>query len=209
MSVVRGCGSRKTGGVYAETKLGIGGEPLTNFYSDPVVPVDEADIKKVGVTMFEREGVTHLLDWVGEEYYPTMPDFIEEFERHGLSRRLPSTLDFEKLSMESRIFLVHAKAFVVNPEVLADAGACPCFNEHENHINHEEACFKHPWLALEPGARARPGFTYQSNGIGSEGVIFKAGVFAGFPISQLVQVRDDSAIDKMSESSLPVAVVDE
>ena len=190
MTAVRGCGTRKTSGVYAETHLGKDGEAVDFFFCDPPMAVQD-NMKKVGVSLIEQNGVFHIVDWVGEEHYPTMPDFIDEFRRMGLSRRLPKTLDFSKLSQSSRIILVHAKAKISNPEVLKGTGDCPCFHKHDAHVNHDESCFYNAWEAL------------------GDNVKYEAAVFAVFPISQLVQVRDSSCIEDMAKSQLPVQVVDE
>lgn len=113
--VRRGCGTRVAGGIYAELGLAPPGEgvPIQDFLLDPPTPMDHMEIAKVGVTLFERDGATHILDWVGEQYYPNVTDFVEEVARFGLSRRLPSTLNFDALTPASRILTIHARAWIV------------------------------------------------------------------------------------------------
>lgn len=210
MSVVRGCGKRKTGGCYAETELSSNGLPLDVFLIDPPIPVAEGAVKKVGVQLIERDGVWHILDWVGEEHYPTVPDFVEEMRRFGMSRRLPKTLDFSRLSARSRVLLVHAKARVINPETLAEAGPCPCYFDKPGHKDHKATCLYNAWQALPKGVRKMPSFEFMSKGIGPDGVNFEPGIFAAMPISRLVQVRASDAIKDMAKADgVPVKVVEE
>lgn len=56
------------------------------------------------------------IDWVGSMHYPNVADFIEEVRRFGLSRRLSSKLDFSRISPQTRILLVHQRAWVKNFE---------------------------------------------------------------------------------------------
>jgi hypothetical protein len=113
-TVVRGCGSRQAGGAYACTDLGDWGLPLEAFLLDPPVVIDPDGIglTPVGVTMIEREGATHLVDWVGSKFYPNVADFVEEVRRHGLSRRLSRKLDFARLTKDSKILLAHSRAHI-------------------------------------------------------------------------------------------------
>lgn len=114
--VVRGCGVRKAGGVYWETGTSPGGKPLEHFIVDPPVLVDRGalGIAPVGVKLMERDGVWHVMDWVGDVFYPNVMDFLEETRRFGVSRRLPKNLDFAKITDKSRLLLVHSKAWIEN-----------------------------------------------------------------------------------------------
>jgi hypothetical protein len=115
--VPRGCGTRKEGGIYLESGTRSGwGRPLEFFLADPPVPMTCAT--KVGVELIERGGVVHILDWVGEQHYPAVTDFLEEGRALGFSRRISSTLDLSRLTAESRILVVHARGLVVNHEAL-------------------------------------------------------------------------------------------
>lgn len=114
--VVRGCGTRTSGGIYLECGVGPGGRPLEHFLCDPPVPLGVGS--KLGVELIERDGVTHVLDWVGEAHYPFAADFLEEGGRFGFSRRVSRTLDFARLTASSRLLVVHARGRVVNPREL-------------------------------------------------------------------------------------------
>lgn len=122
MSGERGCGSRVVGGVYAEVKQDENGSPIESFLMDPPMAVDARALGLTdrGVRLVEVEGVWHIFDIVGEKYYPYVADFVEEGRRMGISRRLPSTLDFGKLDpSRSRLVLLHRKALITN---VAEAG---------------------------------------------------------------------------------------
>ena len=61
----------------------------------------------VGVTLIERDGVTHVLDVVGREHYPAVELFVDEARRVGVSRRIAVTTDFERLTPDSRLLVLH------------------------------------------------------------------------------------------------------
>lgn len=122
-SVIRGCGTRHRGAVYAEVPLSSRGVPLDTFLICPptVIDPDELRISARGVTLIERDGTTHVIDWIGREHYPNVADFIAEARRHGISRRLPRNLDFGKLTSRSRLLMVHPRAHMNNSAELRDA----------------------------------------------------------------------------------------
>ena len=62
----RGCGSRKKGCVYLECPLSDSGLPIEHFIVDPPLDIDLTayGVTPVGVKLFERNGVWHVLDWV-------------------------------------------------------------------------------------------------------------------------------------------------
>lgn len=67
----RGCGYRQPGGAYFAVPLAPGGRPVEEFLIDPPVVVEDAarlSLTSVGVAVFERDGVTHLVDIVGREH---------------------------------------------------------------------------------------------------------------------------------------------
>jgi len=135
--VVRGCGRRIPGGIYFETGLSPFGVPITEFLWDPPVPLeDPRDVAAIGTQLQERDGVFHILDWVGEIHYPNVTDFIEEVKRFGLSRRLAETHDFSKLSSQSRILLIHPRAFIRNFKAYQQ-WHCP-----KGYESHRRCCIK-------------------------------------------------------------------
>lgn len=107
--------ARSAGGVYAVCGSSPFGMPIEHFLLDPPVLVpDGLELPDRGVTLHERDGVWHIIDRVGLAYYPNVADFIEEARRLGVSRRLQSNLDFSKLTEESRLLLIHPRAWIDN-----------------------------------------------------------------------------------------------
>lgn len=107
----RGCGKRKAGGIYACCPLGPGGMPVEYFlYCPPKVL--NFDVPAVGQLPVKIDRVTHLIDWIGAEYYPNVADFIEEVRRFGLSRRISVKAEFSALTSESRLLTAHARAWI-------------------------------------------------------------------------------------------------
>jgi hypothetical protein len=150
MSVTRGCGQRVKSGVYAECPLSPYGNPLEDFLVDPPIPIiaDDLGVTPIGVKLVERKGVWHIMDWVGSTHYRNTSDYVEEVRRLGLSRRLSTTLDFKKLTSQSRILLMHSHAYIYNfdeykkqePSLEDLQGLVPypdCPKELEEHIRPE------------------------------------------------------------------------
>lgn len=108
----RGCGERTPGGLYVESGLGPGGLPLEYFLVDPPLPVPEGlDLVNKPQIVEDREtSIAHLWLWIGAEWYPYCPDYIEETRRLGASRKLNPQLDLSRLTPGSRMILVHPKA---------------------------------------------------------------------------------------------------
>jgi len=112
----RGCGKRIPAGIYAETRLGPTGTPIESYIVDPPKPID---FKKWGLTargakLIEVGSVWHIFDIVGREHYPHVADIVEEIRCKGASRRLAGNLDFSKLTPESCLVLIHARAVIEN-----------------------------------------------------------------------------------------------
>lgn len=116
--MARGCGVRKVGGIYFEVGLSPYGQPLENFIVCPPIAVDLQawGAAKVGQTLIERDGVTHILDYVGSKYYPNVADCLEEGRVQGFSRRagLASAKDYARINANTRLLLVHAHAQIDN-----------------------------------------------------------------------------------------------
>lgn len=202
----RACGSRKAGGVYAETKLSPHGQPIGFFIVDPpkAVDLDALGLTSVGVKLIEIEGIYHIFDVVGQEYYKYPADYIEETRRMGASRRLPSNLDFSKLQPGSKLVLIHAKAIIENyleypqpPQVV-----CPKSNHTQNPL--PEMCAGLWWHDFEPkdGALDQFGAEFirklteetqysaylRPTGITSE---YRPGIFLILPITNLAVIKGD------------------
>jgi hypothetical protein len=119
----RGCGEREPGGVYCECGLSSRGRPLEEFLIDPPLPLPEGlDLinkpqlwqraRASGEPALDEEDlpIYDLLLWIGEEFYPYCPDYIEEVKRFGASRRLNPNLDLSLLTHASRMILAHPHA---------------------------------------------------------------------------------------------------
>jgi len=136
--LVRGCGRRIRGGIYAEVDPPPAppvappdatepvSDPLTAAFEgcllDPPIPVDVVamGLSAIGVTLVstvasDGRPVTHVFDCIGQTHYPNVASFIDEARAHGVSRRLARSLDFSRLEAgRSRLVLVHARAFLDN-----------------------------------------------------------------------------------------------
>jgi hypothetical protein len=122
----RGCGIREAGGVYLSTPLGPNGTPVEWFLVDPPFRVD-AEMKRrlglgnKGVKLKERpdregnpSGIWDVWDVVGQNNYPNVADMIQEIKAMGVSRRIASNEDFAKLSGQSKLLLLHERAWIDN-----------------------------------------------------------------------------------------------
>ncbi|MFA5217039.1 hypothetical protein [Sulfuricurvum sp.] len=114
----RGCGSRKQGGLYFEIATSEHGRPIEDFLLDPVMkwegePSLRAPMLIESPETKDQNGnpVKHIIMMVGKEFYPTIPDFIEEGRILGISKRIPRNFPFEQLTPGlSRIILMHHRA---------------------------------------------------------------------------------------------------
>ena len=121
MPVLRGCGTRKKGGVYAECGMSPYGRPVEDYLLDPVVPLDPASIGLTAIGQvlkpaeYMDDGTTLasppiIFDWIGQTHYYHPTDYIEEIRRFGLSTRLSLPLKAITGLKDARIVPVHARA---------------------------------------------------------------------------------------------------
>jgi len=75
-----------------------------------LIELKRADVERPSVS----DGIYHIFDVVGQEFYSYPADYVEETRRLGASRRLPANLDFSKLGPASRLVLIHARALIEN-----------------------------------------------------------------------------------------------
>ncbi|MBL7164507.1 MAG: hypothetical protein ISS57_18125 [Anaerolineales bacterium] len=148
----RACGKRIAAGIYAETRLSNQGQPIESYIVDPPKPID---IEKWGLTargarLVEVGGVWHIFDIVGREHYPHVADIVEEIRCKGASRRLAGNLDFSRLTPESRLVLIHARAVIENFDEYPQPPrvTCPRF-EHLDRF--EETCAGLWWHDIPEG----------------------------------------------------------
>lgn len=220
IALPRGCGTRVRGGGYFECGLDPHGRPIEEFLIDcPALVPPGLGITPRGVSMIAIGGVSHVADWVGSEHYQNTADFIEEVARLGLSRRLPSTLDFARLTPASRILLIHARARVENASLY---GPFPC--PKTLHEPGSDACIGAWWEDIEGGTprpgsahpravtRTMPSFRYRARcRPGGVTPRYVPGFFASFPASRLAVVKggDGRALVAALKARIPVAEVDE
>lgn len=134
----RGCGDREEGGVYLEVGFSKHGMPFDWFLYCPPQPIPPGmDIinkpiclerRKADGTLFiselTGESIFDVFIWIGESHYPTVPDYIEEGKRLGLSRRVSESIPLDQLTKESRMVLAHPKARVIPWRMLLLPDVC-------------------------------------------------------------------------------------
>jgi hypothetical protein len=155
----RRCGTRVLGGTYLVAEAG------SSWLLDPPVPIAGtplAELSPRGTHLIQRGGVWHIFDWIGADSYPTVPTFVEEAERMGVSRRIAGNTPWERLTDASRLILAHRWAV---PNWASFEGALipwmdrPCPQEGQRVLlghAHEEwrLCLSHLW---EVSNSASPG----------------------------------------------------
>lgn len=140
----RGCGSRQPGGAYLCTKLGPNGSPLEDFLVDPVKPfAGEPFRAPILVPDPDDPEVKHAAIWVGESFYPSPVDFIEEVRQKGASRRVPSGFHFAALTPgKSRMIFIHPRAYTEKlftpdhcpKDIEAHGETEPCLGAHWHYV---------------------------------------------------------------------------
>lgn len=218
--VTRGCGARLEGAVYWEYGVAPT-DTLADFLLDvPIALPTMLDLAAVGVKVIARGGVYHVVDWIGAEFYPNVADLLEEAQRFGLSRRLPGSLDFAKLTPASRILLVHARARVENSSAYG-AYACPL----DRHAPGTDACVGVWWHDIEGGLpldavaldaaadplavrRRMPSFAYAGRRRpDAVAPCYTPAFFASFPASRLAVVKSASgAHTRVAERARAAAI---
>lgn len=177
---IRGCGTRVPGGIYLVLELSPVGRPVEDFLIDPPVKIDPsaAGVSPLGVTLMDdANGVTHVLDWIGSQHYPNVADFIEEVRQMGISRRVSKALDFSRITRESTLITIHARAWI------------------ENYPEREHAC--QPWLKRCPRGYEHGHLILDESPAKPIGALTPADVMPG-PVTKLPCVRaywDDVAVD--------------
>lgn len=234
--VPRGCGdARISGAVYAECGISLGGtSTLRDFICDPPFPIDaalRAMISPNGVTLFQQPGtdIWHIIDWIGESFYPNVWDFLGEVARFGLSRRLSSLLEYDKISPESRLLAIHRKAIIRNDNDYPDWNCPRDLISHEKNLGVYPCCagvWAQDIVDGEPVAtntpiktvtlvdgktaeigeprlirRVRPAFTYYAHSQPPYAEPeYDAGFIASFPLSRLAIVNGGENPDRVSQS---------
>lgn len=117
----RGCGTRVAGGVYLATGLSKHGSPVEAFLLDPPIQItpereNALGLSDIGVTLVKRPRteIMDVWDIVGQTNYPNVADMIEEIKHLGISRRVGTHIDFKAISPESKLIMLHRRAWVEN-----------------------------------------------------------------------------------------------
>lgn len=137
---VRGCGTRKEGGLYLCVGLSKNGLPIDNFIIDPPTEWKNGPFRGCHMVSREMDGIEwdDVIMWVGEEYYPTVPSFVEEARKYGISKRVSPKVGFKKIIPNlSRIILVHPKAFYEHKII---PRISPMHSPPTEHKSHDGPC---------------------------------------------------------------------
>jgi len=215
--MIRGCGSRKPGGVYICSELKPGGLPLEIFIIDPPIPYEADKPFRVPI-IIERGGTNHLLFWVGKEHYPFTSDFIEEARLFGASKRVLANFPIEKLANSSMMFFVHPEAIIENYQRLPPPEYCP--KDKTKHLSNDEYCIGHVYQVAtasdDDGTRRIGDTTYQvyPTEVIPERLTFKPGIFLRLPITDIDNVLKDGKphpeVTKKADSvKIPINYVEE
>jgi hypothetical protein len=184
----RGCGKRKAGGVYICTKLSPHGVPLEEFIIDPPEAY-EGEKFRVPIIL-EKNGVNHLLFWVGKEFYPFPSDFVEEVRRFGASKRVPVEFPIQKLSAGSLMFFIHSLAIIKNHKVLPPPPRCP--KRLKGHLDNQTYCLGHSYQvapANHEGRRKIGDTVYDVVSVKPDvPLVFAPGIFLRLPITDIDHV---------------------
>lgn len=211
----------------------------------PINP-KEMGISAQGVRLIERNGVYHVADWVGRTGYPNPTDDIEECRRFGMSARgeLPDAEDYARLNGSSRVLRIHSRAWLdegarqsiwtsrVGMGSSYEWQLCPrnikLHNDLEYNVNIGLImCVGLLWEDVLPVARheeesrmatrTMPSFTYEcAEGFGFAREAYRPGIYASFPITRIVVVKDpetgkhEKKLKKLGKVDFcPVDLVDE
>lgn len=191
----RGCGSRQEGGLYACTSTSVFGRPVEEFVIDPAREF-RGEAFRAPILYQDQDGVNHMLIWIGAEFYPFVPDFVEEVRKMGVSRRIPRGFPIEKLTpYKSKMILIHSKAIPDFGYFAPPTGKC--LKPDIEHLctfdlwplSSLESVENHKLIFGEEDsvAVATPSVTYRVSRCtkASEGTPYVSGAFAAFHFTHL------------------------
>lgn len=221
---IRACGPNTKGGVYAEASLG--SREVEDFLLDPpqLLDFERMGITPLGVRILRYKGAYHIFDFIQEADYPNVADFVEEARNLGVSRRLSPRLNFSELTRDSRLMLIHRRAYIANfYDYFGFATRCP-----KGICSHEKyplqvSCAGLWWNDLTntiPGRNGKdirhmPGFSYEGRARPTGFLpIYKPAVFLSIPIGRLLAVKcgnpdlDERHMISIGAAALPCELVD-
>lgn len=199
-SIVRGCGKRVKGGLYACVGSSPYGKPLEDFLLDPPKEWTNGPFR-APIIYTDNNGINHVIMYVGEENYPYLSDFLEETRVYGVSKRIPINFDTKQITpFKSKLLLVHPKAIAEN--FRTPVHKCP--KDMELHKSGEKFCINSLYYLVDglpdnpPYLRTIGSTTYNiERKIERKDIVYKAGVFASFPLTHFEYVLpDNGAIDE-------------
>lgn len=222
--------------------MGKNGQPVEYFLFDPPMALPEGIraedlINKATLWQHPDSEVWHVLLWIGKEYYPYLPDYVEEVRRFGVSRKVSSMLDFSKLTPNaSMMIMAHPHARLESWMDRQRPDRCRKLIAGHARADKEVAgpCLFKCW-DLVPAEAGTPAtdlealgeefagayqrtvaattYTYKPTGESSQGLV--AGLFGAFPIHGISLVRgadgtvNEEKAAKLEKSSMPWEVADE
>lgn len=222
---MRGCGNRKADSIYLESRLSLFGQEIENLIIDPPIPTEKYDLDwSRSYQPFEKDGIVHLIDWVGESYYPSVWDFIEECRRKGASRKVTKSFDFSQLTLgKSNIFFAHKHA--INPNKMGRCEVCQHrgakYVLYTNHITPKNFYKPHDIKTTDNhllcGVRNVGDIEYAVEGyddlLMTEKSLeeLKPGLFLQLPITNMVYVKpaNKAMLEKIKDKKLPIEIVNE
>ena len=169
-TVKRGCGdSRTEGDMYIVEEMSSHGTPLKYFLIDPPITPRNSDGSifrpgAQGMMLIPGEGDTYnLLDWIGEGFYHTIPDFYMEGAAFGFSRKIQRNFDFSKLTVNSTHMFMHPRAIPVlvdndldylfeeEKKMLDMSMPIPfkCPRPEDQHVDSEQYCIRLNWQLID------------------------------------------------------------
>ena len=215
----RGCGKRVKGGLYACCGTSPYGEPIEHFLIDPPLPYNGDPFRAPLVQ--ERNGVKDVKDlifWVGQEFYPFCPDFIEETRYLGVSKRVPVNFDWSGVTpFQSRMFFIHPKALV--DETKESVDRCP--KDIPAHEKGEEFCLRSLYFFVDAELQDEKYFrkigstTYNvPRMVSNYRPKYSAGTFLWLPFAHFEYVMPenkmaDDRVKKALAEGAPIHLVDE
>jgi hypothetical protein len=112
LNMQRSCGSKRAeNGLYLCVDSSLFGKPIEYFLIDPPQPCDLKPFRTPIIVERKKGKICDIAIYIGKEYYPFCPDYLEESRIMGISRRIPRTFPIERLTLhESRMLLIHERA---------------------------------------------------------------------------------------------------
>lgn len=210
------CGEgRVKGGWYLECAPQERGMPLDSFLVDiPTLVPATLTIQALGVKLWrDAQGVTHVVDLVGEQHYPFVPDFWEEARVMGFSRKVSPSLPLAQLGPQSRFLFAHNRGLILNGEELeghlSAPHVCPTRKGHGAH----EGCTGLHWQVTPeatPGTLTRylGQGEYQLRGqlrSGAPEPRYARAIFASVPITAITHIVDAQGVQPANRAALAAA----